>query len=145
MKVGIIGASFAKAAYLPALRHVPEAEVVALASARMESAQAAAAEFGVPHAYDDWEAMLASHSFDLVSVGAKRAHVADPLPIRVAVLRRCCFGLNVIGEHTEQTYRLRLAKLVLRILLEPISCKVAVEASALVRNFPLCCWATTKS
>ena len=68
MKVGIIGASFAKAAYLPALRHVPEAEVVALASARMESAQAAAAEFGVPHAYDDWEAMLASHSFDLVCI-----------------------------------------------------------------------------
>ncbi|MGY8776627.1 MAG: Gfo/Idh/MocA family protein [Longimicrobiales bacterium] len=68
MKVGIIGASFAKAAYLPALRHVPGAEVVALASARMESAQAAAAEFGVPHAYDDWEAMLSSHSFDLVCI-----------------------------------------------------------------------------
>ena len=68
MKVGIIGASFAKAAYLPALRHVPGAEVVALASARMESAQAAAAEFGVPHAYDDWEAMLTSHSFDLVCI-----------------------------------------------------------------------------
>jgi predicted dehydrogenase len=68
MKVGIIGASFAKAAYLPALRHVPGAEVVALASARIESAQAAAAEFGVPHAYDDWEAMLSSHSFDLVCI-----------------------------------------------------------------------------
>ena len=39
MKVGIIGASFARSAYLPALRHVPDAEVVALASARMKSAQ----------------------------------------------------------------------------------------------------------
>jgi predicted dehydrogenase len=68
MKVGIIGASFAKAAYLPALRHVPGAEVVALASARMESARNAAAEFLVPHAYDDWEAMLASHDFDLVCI-----------------------------------------------------------------------------
>jgi predicted dehydrogenase len=68
MKVGIIGASFAKAAYLPALRHVPGAEVVALASARMESARNAATEFGVPHAYDDWEAMLASHEFDLVCI-----------------------------------------------------------------------------
>ena len=34
MKVGIIGASFAKAAYLPALKHVEGAEVVAIASAR---------------------------------------------------------------------------------------------------------------
>lgn len=68
MKVGIIGASFAKAAYLPALRHVPEAEVVALASARMESARNAAEKFDVPHAYDDWEAMLASHEFDLVCI-----------------------------------------------------------------------------
>ena len=68
MKVGIIGASFAKAAYLPALRHVPGAEVVALASARVASARSAASTFGVPHAYDDWEAMLASHEFDLVCI-----------------------------------------------------------------------------
>lgn len=68
MKVGIIGASFAQKAYLPALRHVPGAEVVALASARMESARSAASNFEVPHAYDDWEAMLASHEFDLVCI-----------------------------------------------------------------------------
>jgi predicted dehydrogenase len=68
MKVGIIGASFARAAYLPALRHVQGAEVVALASARMESARSAASEFSVPHAYDDWEAMLTSHELDLVCI-----------------------------------------------------------------------------
>ena len=68
MKVGIIGASFAQAAYLPALRHVIGAEVVALASARMESARSAASQFEVPHVYDDWEAMLASHEFDLVCI-----------------------------------------------------------------------------
>jgi predicted dehydrogenase len=42
MKVGIIGASFAKAAFLPALRHVEGVEVVAIASARADSAAAAA-------------------------------------------------------------------------------------------------------
>ena len=68
MKVGIIGASFAKAAYLPALRHVPGADVLAVASARMTSAQSAASEFGVPHAYDDWKAMFAAHDFDLVCI-----------------------------------------------------------------------------
>lgn len=68
MKVGIIGASFAKAAYLPALKHTPGAEVVALASARMESARAAADAFGVPNAYADWREMLASHTLDLVCI-----------------------------------------------------------------------------
>jgi predicted dehydrogenase len=68
MKVGIIGASFAKAAFLPALRHVPGAEVVAIASARMASARSAAESFEVRHAYDDWEAMLASHELDLVCI-----------------------------------------------------------------------------
>jgi predicted dehydrogenase len=68
MKVGIIGASFAKAAYLPALRHTPGAEVVALASARLDSAKAAADAFGVPHAYDDWKRMIADHQLDLVCI-----------------------------------------------------------------------------
>ena len=68
MKVGIIGASFARAAYLPALRHVDGTEVVALASARLESARSAAEAFDVPHAYDDWRAMLDAHAFDLVCI-----------------------------------------------------------------------------
>ena len=68
MKVGIIGASFARAAYLPALKLIDGAEVTALASARLESAQAAAAAFDVPHAYDDWQRMLAEHELDLVCI-----------------------------------------------------------------------------
>ena len=62
MRVGIIGASFAKAAYLPALRYTPGAEVVALASVRKSSAMAAAEANGIPHAYDDWEVMLREHA-----------------------------------------------------------------------------------
>jgi predicted dehydrogenase len=68
IRVGVIGASFAKAAYLPALRHVPDARVVAIASARLESAQATAAAFDIPHATDDWRAMLRDHAFDLVCI-----------------------------------------------------------------------------
>jgi predicted dehydrogenase len=76
MKVGIIGAGFAKAAYLPALRHVPGAEVVAIASARMARARAVADQFAVPHAYDDWSSMLAAHRFDLVCVATPTAQHA---------------------------------------------------------------------
>ena len=68
MKVAIIGASFAQAAYLPALRHVDGAEVVAIASGRLASAQAAADKFGIPHVYDDWHAMLDRHPVDLVCI-----------------------------------------------------------------------------
>ncbi len=68
MKVAVIGASFAQAAYLPALRHVPGAEVVAIASGRLASAQAAADKFAIPHAYDDWSAMLERHPVDLVCI-----------------------------------------------------------------------------
>jgi predicted dehydrogenase len=68
MRVGIIGASFAKAAFLPAFRHVPDVEVVALSSARLESAREAARPYGVKHIYADWEVMLRTHEFDLVCI-----------------------------------------------------------------------------
>lgn len=68
MKVGIIGASFARQAYLPAFRNTEGCEVVALASARLDSARAAAAAFDVPHAYDDWRRMIETHNLDLVCI-----------------------------------------------------------------------------
>lgn len=68
MKFAIIGASFARAAYLPALRHVPGAHVVALASNRLESARAAAEEFNVSNAYADWREMLTRHQPDAVLI-----------------------------------------------------------------------------
>lgn len=92
MKVGIIGASFAKAAYLPALRHVGGAEVVAVASARLSSAQSAADSFGVPHAYDDWERMLAEHALDLVCIATPTVTHA---PMTLAALEA---GAHVLCE-----------------------------------------------
>ncbi|MGB3025137.1 Gfo/Idh/MocA family protein [Paradevosia shaoguanensis] len=92
MKVGIVGASFARAAYLPALRHVPGAEVVALASGRIESARSAATEFGIEHAYDDWQAMLANHDLDLVLIATPTDLHA---PITLAALAK---GAHVVCE-----------------------------------------------
>jgi predicted dehydrogenase len=68
VRVGVVGASFARRALLPALRHVPGARTVAVASARLESARSAAEAFNVDHAYDDWVVMLAEHELDLVCV-----------------------------------------------------------------------------
>ena len=68
MKFAVIGASFARAAYLPALRHVDGAEVVAVASGRLESARSAADAFGIADAYADWREMLARHKPDAVLI-----------------------------------------------------------------------------
>jgi len=66
IRVCIIGASFARDAYLPAFQHIPKARVVALASGRLASAKAAAPE-GVA-AYDNWQVMLDEHGPDLVCI-----------------------------------------------------------------------------
>lgn len=92
MKVGIIGASFARDAYLPALKHVPGAEVVAIASGRLESAQSAAAAFGVQHAYADWQKMLDSHQLDLVLIATPTITHA---PMTLAALDK---GAHVVCE-----------------------------------------------
>ncbi len=92
MRIGIVGASFAKQAYLPAFRHVPGAEVIALASARLDSAQSAAQTFGIPHVYDDWQQMLREHDFDLVCV-------ATPTVTHAAmVLAALECGAHVLSE-----------------------------------------------
>ena len=68
IRAAVIGASFAKEAYLPALASIPDVELVAISSARLESAQAVAEKFHIPHAYDDWKAMLEKHPVDLVGL-----------------------------------------------------------------------------
>jgi predicted dehydrogenase len=91
MKVGIIGAGFARAAYLPALAHVPGAEVVAIASGRLESARSASDAFGVPHAYDDWQAMLVDHALDLVCIATPtNLHAAQSLAALAAGAHVLC-------------------------------------------------------
>lgn len=92
IRTAVIGASFAKAAYLPALKLIEDVEVVALSSARIESAQSAASQFGVPHAYDDWEKMLAAHELDLVCIATPTLYHA---PMTLMALDR---GAHVLCE-----------------------------------------------
>ncbi len=92
VKVAIVGASFARQAMLPAFRTIPDVEVVAIASAHLSSAQSAAAEFGVPNAYDDWKAMIDQHPVDLVCVVTPTVYHA---PITLTALDA---GANVLCE-----------------------------------------------
>ena len=92
LTVGIIGASFARDAYLPAFAHVEGVRVAALASGRMESARKAAEPHGIEAVYDDWEAMLAEHQFDLVCIATPTVMHA---PMTLAALAR---GAHVLCE-----------------------------------------------
>ncbi len=76
--VGIIGAapdrSWAAKSHIPALHALPDYEIRALSTTRQASADAAAAEFGVPHAYDNHAALINSPEVDLVVVAVKVPH-----------------------------------------------------------------------
>lgn len=92
IRVGTIGASFAREAYLPALRTIDDVELTAIASARLSSAQAAATQFGISHVYDDWQRMIGEHEFDLVCIATPTIHHA---PMTLAALHA---GAHVLCE-----------------------------------------------
>ena len=92
IRVGIVGASFARDAYLPAFRQIPGTDVVALASGRLESARKAAEPHGINAVYDDWREMLDAHEVDLVCIATPTDLHA---PITLAALDR---GAHVLCE-----------------------------------------------
>lgn len=75
IRVGIIGASpergWALRAHVPALRHLPEYEITAVGTSRMESARQAAAKFGATHAFTDARQLAGHPDVDLVTITVK--------------------------------------------------------------------------
>ena len=92
IKIGVIGAGFAKASYLPAIKKIDDAEVIAISSFRMESAKECAKEFSIPNFYDNWEKMLDTHVFDLVCIATPTDLHA---PIAIKALEK---NANVLSE-----------------------------------------------
>ncbi|MBA3867870.1 MAG: Gfo/Idh/MocA family oxidoreductase [Anaerolineae bacterium] len=92
IRAAVIGASFAKEAYLPALATIPDVELVAISSARLESAKAVADKFNIPNAYDNWKVMLEKHQVDLVGIATPTIYHA---PMVLAALEA---GAHVICE-----------------------------------------------
>jgi predicted dehydrogenase len=75
IRVGIVGASasrgFASIAHVPALRALPQFEIVAVGTARQETAAAAARHYQVPHAFADARELAQHPDVDLVTVSVK--------------------------------------------------------------------------
>jgi predicted dehydrogenase len=68
VRIGIIGAGFARSTQIPAFKNCEGAEVVAIASAHREHAEEVAREFDIPHVEDDWHGVINRDEVDLVSI-----------------------------------------------------------------------------
>src|SRR5437868_8522005 len=75
IRVGIVGASanrgFASIAHIPALRALPEFEIVAVCTASQQSAEASVRHYGVALAFSDPQKLARHSDVDLVTVSVK--------------------------------------------------------------------------
>src|SRR5687768_18601895 len=89
IRVGIIGANggtdrWGARAHIPAVMALPEAELVAVCTAREETARRAQERTGAPLAFWDYESMVRSPEVDLVTVAVR---IALHHPIVLAALQ----------------------------------------------------------
>src|SRR5256885_15588692 len=68
VRIGIIGAGFARTTQIPAFKNCEGARIVAIASAHREHAEEVAREFDIPHVENDWRGVIARKDVDLVSI-----------------------------------------------------------------------------
>jgi len=68
IRIGIIGAGFARSTQIPGFKACGGARIVAIASARREHAEDVAREFGIDQVEADWRALVARDDIDLVSI-----------------------------------------------------------------------------
>jgi len=104
IRVGIVGVNahrgWAAEAHIPALRALPAYEITALSTTRQQSADAAAAAFGVKLAFGNHHDLVTSPEVDLVVVTVKVAHhreiVDAALDAGKAVYSEWPLGLDLV-------------------------------------------------
>jgi predicted dehydrogenase len=68
IRIGIVGAGFARSTQIPGFRNCPGALVTAITSRHREHAESVAKEFGIENVANDWQELIARDDVDLVSV-----------------------------------------------------------------------------
>lgn len=68
VRIGIIGAGFARTTQIPGFKNCEGVKIVAIASAHREHAEEVAREFDIPNVEDDWRGVIAREDVDLVSI-----------------------------------------------------------------------------
>ena len=86
LRVGVIGTGFGSTVQIPAFRAHPRTEVVAVASGQPDRARTVAKTFGIPHAFDDYAALVAA-DLDLVTITTPPA-LHHPMTMAAVAARR---------------------------------------------------------
>jgi D-xylose 1-dehydrogenase (NADP+, D-xylono-1,5-lactone-forming) len=94
-------AKIARNAMIPALQETALAEVVAVSSRNMESARSCAEEFGIPKAYDSYEALLADPDIDAV-YNPLPNHLHKPWTIQAAEAGKHILCEKPLALNTEE-------------------------------------------
>src|SRR6185503_4288087 len=68
IRIGIIGAGFARSTQIPGFKNCEGARIVAIASAHRENAAKVAREFEIENVESDWRALVARDDLDLISI-----------------------------------------------------------------------------
>ena len=68
IRIGIIGAGFARSTQIPAFKACEGARIVAIASAHRENAEQVAREFDIENVESDWRRLVDRYDVDLVSI-----------------------------------------------------------------------------
>ncbi len=76
-KIGIIGANWSLKVHGTVWRQLPDVEIAAVCTAHQETAEAAAAAFGVPKAYWNVADLVADPDIDIIDVGSRPAYRPD--------------------------------------------------------------------
>jgi predicted dehydrogenase len=91
LRVGVIGTGFGRQVHIPAFAAHPRAKVVAVASATPGKAAKVAAEFNIPHPFDDWQDLVRDE-LDLVSI------TPQPVTHRVMAVTAAEAGRHLLCE-----------------------------------------------
>jgi len=68
LKVAVIGTGFGQQVHVPVFNHLPDCEVVAIASSNLEKATVVAQRLGVARAYGSWQEMLDREEIHILSI-----------------------------------------------------------------------------
>jgi len=68
VRIGILGAGFARSTQIPGFKNCESARIVAIASAHREHAEEVARKFEIPNVESDWRALVFRNDIDLVSI-----------------------------------------------------------------------------
>lgn len=109
IRVGVVGVTpsrgFASIAHMPALRALPQFEIVAVCTTRQESADAAARHYGVPLAFADPVALAQHPDIDMVTVCVKVPDHLDPVMAAIDADKHV-YSEWPLGRNTEEASRM---------------------------------------